>query len=311
MSGNNKNNKNRNNSNNKNNNRVKKQTSDLEKTGEINLTFDDERLEKTELLDISFIEEASKFTKEKEKVEELDLVDEKLLVSSKKISTLTVLMILVAFVLGFSVNILFMEKRVETKIKVEKESIVKNDENIVFLGDSLFDFYNINEYFEGRHVVNSGISGNRTKDILANMDKRVYRYNPSTVFLLIGTNDFLDEGFSIDKTVTNIGKIVEEIKKNRPYTEINVISLLPINNGDDDKISHSMVGNRNNEDITKINDGVKKLCDENKVTYIDMNSLLVDDNGDFDINYTTEGLHVTPEGYTVITNELMKYITNE
>lgn len=308
MGRNNKNNRNRNNV--KKFKQVKKQVNDLEKTGEINLTFDDERLEKTELLDVSFIEESNKF-KEKEQIEELDLVDEKLLVGSKKITTLTVLMIVVAFVLGFSVNILFMERSVDTKIKVEKESIIKNDENIVFLGDSLFEMYNVDKYFEGKHVVNSGISGNRTRDILANMDKRVYRYNPSTVFLLIGTNDFIDEGFTVENTVTNIGKIVDGIKENRPYTDINVISLLPINNGDDDKINHGMVGKRNNEDIKKINNGVKNLCEEKKVTYIDLNSLLVDDNGDFDINYTTEGLHITPEGYTIITNELMKYIESK
>lgn len=219
-----------------------------------------------------------------------------------------ILIVLVAFTLGFTVSVLFTGNKVETKVEVQKEEVIKNDENIVFLGDSLFEMYNVEEYFEGRHVVNSGISGHKTTDILKNMEKRVYQYNPSDIFLLIGTNDFLDDNISRDDTVLNIGKIVDAIKKNRPSAKINVLSLLPVNKSDDEKISYTMLSSRNNKDINEINDKLKTLCNDKNVTYVDVHSLLEDENGDLNIDYTLEGLHITPEGYKVITKELMKYI---
>ena len=39
-------------------------------------------------------------------------------------------------------------------------------------------------------VVNSGVSGDKTNDILDNMEERIYRYNPSKVVILVGTNDY-------------------------------------------------------------------------------------------------------------------------
>lgn len=317
MSGNNKKRNNKNKITNINNKQNQKKTRDLEKTNKIDLVFDEERLEKTELLDLSFIEDASKFNsnelKEEKKVDKnveiLELEDERLLTAGRKSPIIILLMILVAFTLGFAVNVLFMQNKENTEIKVEKEEIIKNDENIVFVGDSIFEFYDVGKYFEGRKVVNSGISGHKTTDILENMERRIYRYNPSDVFLLIGTNDFWDKELSLEDTIANIGKIIEGIKENRPHAKINVISVLPINNSDDEKINHGMVAKRNNEEITEINNGVKSICEKEKVTYIDLYSLLVDENGDLDIDYTTEGLHITPDGYTIITKELKKYIT--
>ncbi len=294
----------------------------LDKTGTIDLVFDDERLDKTDLLDISFLEKASKNKdkkasdnkKEKEEIEILSEEDEKLFKKDSNVNSnkfIMLLIIFVAFILGFIVCNLFTETKVETKIKVEKEEIIKNDENIVFVGDSLFDFYDVEKYFEGRHVVNSGISGDITTDILDNMEERVYRYNPSTIFLLIGTNDLVNPASSKEKVALNIEKIIKEIKENRPYTKINVLSLLPVNKSDNEKINLDAVQGRRNSDINEINKDLKIICDENDVSYIDMHSLFSDEDGKFKLDYTTEGLHISDEGYKVMTEEIMKYINDE
>ena len=143
--------------------------------------------------------------------------------------------------------------------KIEEKIV--NDENIVFLGDSIFELYDVNEYFKDKHVVNSGISGHRTTNVLKDLETRVYRYNPSVVFIMIGTNDMLDN-LSNEETITNVGKIIDEIKKNRPSAIINVISLFPVNTSDDSKVVHSMVKTRNNKDINIMNNGIKKICKE-------------------------------------------------
>ena len=76
------------------------------------------------------------------------------------------------------------------------------DENIVFFGDSITEVYKVDEFFPKRNVINSGISGDRTENLLERMDD-VYRYNPSKVFLLIGIND-LNREKSIDEITKNI-----------------------------------------------------------------------------------------------------------
>ena len=97
----------------------------------------------------------------------------------------------------------FTKEKIVTK-KVEKEVQVVPD-NYLFLGDSLTDYFDLETYFPGQPVVNSGIAGNTTDQILASMKTRVYDYNPSKIFLLIGTNDLRD-GKAQEAVVQNVEK---------------------------------------------------------------------------------------------------------
>ena len=191
------------------------------------------------------------------------------------------------------------------KINYNKEikTIKDNYINYLFLGDSITEFYDLDKHFPNMPVVNSGISGNTTEDILNDMKNRVYDYNPSKIFLLIGTNDLRDEK-SVDEVVDNIKKIIEEIKANRKEAEIYLESIYPVN----EKINKKVVELRNNPDINEINDKVKKYAEEQNITYIDLHKKLVNDEGLLDKKYTRDGLHLNEEGYKVVTEELMKYL---
>ena len=46
-------------------------------------------------------------------------------------------------------------------------------QNIVFLGDSMIDWYPIDDFFEDIPTVNSGHAGDKTVNILDNMKERV------------------------------------------------------------------------------------------------------------------------------------------
>lgn len=201
----------------------------------------------------------------------------------------------------------FNHKKVKTvtKIKVEKEEVVP--ENILFLGDSITYFYKLENYFPGMNVVNSGIGGNVTSNILEDMKDRVYQYNPSKVFLLIGTND-LNKGLGVDKIVNNIEEIIKEIQANRPYCEVYLESIYPINKTDDDKVDMDMVNKRNNQDIKEINNRLKDFCNKNKVTFIDMYKELQDDEENLKLEYTNDGLHLSDLGYEVVTKKIKEYL---
>ena len=193
----------------------------------------------------------------------------------------------------------------ENKKDYEKEieNLKENYTNYLFLGDSITDFYDLDKYYEGLPVVNSGISGNTTEDILNDMMGRVYDYNPSKVFLLIGTNDLIHD-ISVDDIVSNIEKIIDEINSNKPQTQIYVESVYPVN----DNLDEDMVDVRNNDDIMEINEKIKKYCEDNGYNYINMYDKLLDDDGNFNEEYTDDGLHPNSRGYEVITEEIEKYL---
>lgn len=195
--------------------------------------------------------------------------------------------------------------KIVTKTKIKKETVVP--ENIVFLGDSITDYWDLKKYFPDNHVVNSGIAGNITDDILDDMENRAYKYNPSKLFLLIGTNDFIKDRTN-KEIEDNIEKIIKEIKENRPDTKIYLESIYPINDSDDDKINMAMVNTkRKNSRIKEVNEKLKEIAKNEKVTYIDIYDKLTDDKGLLKLDYTKEGLHISDKGYEVIANEIKKY----
>jgi len=206
-----------------------------------------------------------------------------------------------------TINNLNNEKKNLSDSITDLRKINKNYTNYLFLGDSITDYYDLDKYYEEYKVVNSGISGNQTSDILDDLQKRAYVYNPSTIFLLIGTNDYIHNKKE-DETVNNIKEIVEKLNKNLPNAKIYLESIYPVNNTDDKKISKSMVSIRNNTSIKKINSELKKYCNDKNCTYLDMYSLLEDKDGNLKLEYTNEGLHMSDEGYEVITKELKKYM---
>lgn len=265
-------------------------------------------LDSIENLDVSFVEEKERKTARKK----LAAADNKAVDEPKK-NTGVVFLVMILLVMIILLCYLFVKYNDLKKVKYKEKVITKTveekviDDNYLFLGDSITDFYDLDKYYEGLPVVNSGISGNKTTDILDDMKNRVYRYNPSKVFLLIGINDYLDDRTD-DEIVDNIKKIIELIMENRPYAKIYLESIYPVNKTDNEKISLSMVSIRDNDRVVETNKKLKQLCDEKKITYIDLYSKLADDEGNLKLDYTKEGLHLSDEGYEVVTEELSKYI---
>ena len=211
------------------------------------------------------------------------------------IGTVLSLILCIGITFGF-----FTKEKIVTK-EVEKEVQVVPD-NYLFLGDSLTDYFDLESYFPNQPVVNSGIAGNTTDQILASMKTRVYDYNPSKIFLLIGTNDLRD-GKPQEAVVQNIEKIIEEIQINRKQAEIFVESLYPVNAS-----VSSAVGIRSNETIQNINAQLQEYCNEKDLTYIDLYAKLQDEQGNLQTQYTVDGLHLNDAGYQVVAKVLQEYL---
>lgn len=187
---------------------------------------------------------------------------------------------------------------------------VKPNDNFIFLGDSITEGYKTEELYEDLPIINSGVSGYTTNDILKNLDSMVTIYNPTKVFLLIGTNDMNHEK-SNEEILSNIKKIVDHILKKRPYTKIYIESIYPINKTENEKIDLDVVGIRDNQEIQKINAKLKSYCIKKGYTYINVYDHLKDKDGNIKLKYTKEGLHLNDLGYLKVTKVLYPYLKEQ
>lgn len=275
--------------------------------------FDFDEMKFSDELDTSFVDGRKR--KKKNIEEELNRSYEKTKENEKnrevrkkpklRKGRLVVFILFFVLLLALLVTCIFiLLKPVKTKVVTKEKEVVVMDDNYLFLGDSITEQYDLDEYFKDLPVVNSGISGNQTSNILEDLKDRVYQYNPSKVFLLIGTNDIqakVDE----DEIIDNIEEILKEIHENRPYAELYLEAIYPVDE------SRSGAQDRTNEEIKSINDTLEQYCKKNDITFIDTYELLLDPESDEDEifeDYTKDGLHITDEGYEVITNELEKYM---
>ena len=197
------------------------------------------------------------------------------------------------------------QKIIDMNYKLEKiERYTYNKESIVFLGDSITSRCNLNKYFPNYNVYNSGIAGNMTKDILGDMENRVFVYNPTKVFILIGTNDLVYSGLDNDGIKNNIEEIINKIYEKNSNTKIYLESIYPVNNS----LNKEIVETRTNDNIKNLNNKIEKICDNNKCTYINMYDNLTDKNGNMKRIYTVDGLHLNKIGYKVVASKLTKYL---
>ncbi len=273
------------------------------------MTFSDE-------LDTSFVENKRK--KKDRIVEELNQSYEKTRAeqtaksekalhkkSKLRVGRVVTFIIVLVLLLSLLVTCIYLITRPEKKeVVTEEKEVVVVDDNYLFLGDSITEQYDLEKYFKDMPVVNSGISGNQTEDILDNMKERVYQYNPSKIFLLIGTND-IEDGVKEEDIIHNIEEILQDIHENRPYAELYLEAIYPV---DEDR---SGSGDRTNEVIVSINEELEKYCKDHDITFIDTYDLLLDSDSDEDKiveDYSKDGLHLTDEGYEVVTDEIMKYL---
>ena len=155
--------------------------------------------------------------------------------------------------------------------------------HIVFLGDSITQGGLWQEWFAGAPVLNRGIDGETSADLLGRVDSAVL--DPLAVFLLIGTND-LTSGVSLQQITANVRALLAEIERRAPGTPVVVQSAMPRTP-------------RFRDDLRLLNRAYRQLVDSSgeNVEYLDLWPALADDHGDLRTEYTEDRLHLNGPGY--------------
>lgn len=184
-----------------------------------------------------------------------------------------------------------------------KENNTSNNErtfgnNVAFIGDSrtqaFLMYAGVNEAIDYTNVglmVDTAVTKKFVKadkgekvTILEDMAKR----NIDTVYIMLGVNElgWRYSNIFIDK----YGKLIDLIRQINPNCEILVQSIIPLTKtkSDNDDIYK-------NERVKEYNDLLKEMSKEKNVKYIDVASVLSNNNGDLPEEASTDGVHLNKE----------------
>ncbi len=191
----------------------------------------------------------------------------------------------------------------ENRVKSFKEQNLAL-QNVVLLGDSLTEGFEVQKYLPGRRVLNRGIGadiiGNDLpptdpRGVLRRLDSSVFDCAATDVFLMIGIND-LNIGHTVDQLEAGYRELLTRIKTGAPKLRVHVQSVLPTR-GD-----HA----RQNAPVREFNTRLRKLAVEFGYDYLDLHALLADGRGELKAEFTDDGLHLKEPAYRLWQLEILR-----
>lgn len=174
--------------------------------------------------------------------------------------------------------------------------VKQNEKRVVFMGNSITIGWlqTHPDFFKNKPYVNRGISGQTTPQMLVRFRADVVDLEAAAVVLLAGTNDIAGNTgpVTLEMILDNIKSMTEIAQAN----DIKVIlcSVLPAFD------YPWRPGLAPNVKIPKLNKMIKRYAEESGAYYLDYFTALEDGNNGMIKEYTTDGVHLTLEGYQVM-----------
>ena len=197
------------------------------------------------------------------------------------------------------------QEKIQTKYR-ELNQISVIDPDIIFIGDSIIEYYPLQELLgTSKTIVNRGIRGYQTGLLLDNLDAHLYGDAVDQIVILIGTND-IGKDIPMSQTLTNLESVIQTISRDYPLSQIKLVSILPVNEGEDFK---QTVYIRSNEKIKAWNQAYQDLASAYmQVEFVPVFENLLDQKSQLKSDFTTDGLHLSVSGYQALSSTLKKYI---
>ncbi|URK67917.1 SGNH/GDSL hydrolase family protein [Streptococcus oralis] len=197
------------------------------------------------------------------------------------------------------------QEKIQTKYReLNQVSVLEPD--VIFIGDSIVEYYPLQELFgTAKTIVNRGIRGYQTKLLLENLDAHLYGDAVDQIVLLIGTND-IGKDIPINEALDNLERVIQSIARDYPLSQIKLLSILPVNEGEKYK---QTVYIRTNEKIREWNQAYEALVSAYmQVDFVPIYDSLTDSEGQLKKDYTTDGLHLSVAGYQALSEALKEYL---
>ncbi|MGB6387327.1 MAG: SGNH/GDSL hydrolase family protein [Terriglobales bacterium] len=180
------------------------------------------------------------------------------------------------------------------------------ENRVVFLGDSITDYWKLSDYFPGKPYINRGIDGQTTPEMLLRFREDVINLRPKVVVVLAGTNDIAGvTGPTLNEDIeANYASMAELARAH--HIRMVFASVLPVHNYTHD--AEESFALRPRDRILALNKWLKDYCAKNHLVYLDYFSALVDERGMLKRNLANDGLHPTDAGYKIMASLAEKAI---
>lgn len=170
--------------------------------------------------------------------------------------------------------------------------------HLVFIGDSLTQWFDWQRRFPDYSVANLGISGEPVEGLL----NRIYRIHtqivsPDYIFLMTGINNIAMEQYDI---TLPYGKIVRNLTTWYKKSKVVIQGILPV--------TLELICN---DAIKDANRHLSDIAQEYSAEYLDVYALFVDSRGNPIRGYLSDdSVHLSAEGYEVWADEVEKFLKN-
>lgn len=198
----------------------------------------------------------------------------------------------------------------------QTEFLLQSGERVVFLGDSITQaasrpegYIHLIELFCGIHgvvveTVNAGISGNKSSDMLARLERDVLSRQPDWVSVSCGVNDvwhqfaFESEGIPLEAYKENMTALVDRIQA--AGAKVILLTATPI---------HEDFDNDENRMLSQYNAFLRNLAEQKDALLVDLDRAFRhalsfkrrDDN-----LLTTDGVHMNPRGNRLMARSILR-----
>ena len=200
--------------------------------------------------------------------------------------------------------------------KAQQTAELKNDIQILFVGDSITHFWERNaqadsrgiggsvtykKYFGNYRMLNIGYSGDRTEHTLwmINESKLLDNIKPGLAVVMIGTNNIGHKTAGPAATAAGIKLVVESLRKKLPETRILLFGVFPRGAKPDNPFR---------KQISEINSTICKFADNENVFYCDITLKLLEKDGTLSKNIMPDYLHPGEAGYEIWAQAIMPYV---
>jgi lysophospholipase L1-like esterase len=189
----------------------------------------------------------------------------------------------------------FFQQKHQANLEVAR----KGESDVLFMGDSITDFWRnadgmfagkpvLDKYFGDLKVANFGIAGDTTQGVLYRLQNGEGQgFKPRAVMLMIGTNNTGRN--SAAEIAEGVGAVVLQLQKDFPEARILLLAIFPRGAADD-----PVRGT-----IAEINGIISRLHDGERVHYLDIGRKFLDAEGNIPKHVMSDALHPTGKGYEI------------
>lgn len=189
------------------------------------------------------------------------------------------------------------EKKKNISREALKAVMSSSHRTLLFVGDSLIEFFDWQSRFNSDTVQNYGRAGESVQELLLRATHlATMRPSPDHILIMIGTNNIIMEDFSF---VPAYEQIIDTLQNGHPNSSITLNSLFPC-----------QLPWLAPHTIPQVNSLLEGLARAKKIGYLDGYRLFSSTNGAHPPFFLEDGVHLSDYGYIVWSQAVAEHLSS-